>query len=61
MGEFSHIRMQVAIREVKASPAFKIEHPELSMPAFVTNEPPDSFPHAIHEALDLKAAQMQLN
>ena len=37
-------RIQSAIQQVKASPAFQLHHPELTMPRFVTHAQPDHFP-----------------
>ena len=52
--------MQSAIQEVKATPAFKLQHPELAMPQFITHVQPDHFPAEGYEPLKFKVTQLQL-
>ena len=52
--------MQSAIHEVKAAPTFKLQHPELTMPQFITHGQPDHFPDESYKPLEFKVTQLQL-
>ena len=44
-------RLQSAIQLVKVTPAFKLQHPELTMPRFITHVQPDCYPNAPYAPL----------
>ena len=53
-------RMQLAIREVKAAPAFKMLHPELAIPDYILHQQPSHYLNADYDYLPLKVTQQQL-
>ena len=52
--------MQFAIRDVKAAPAFKLQHPELTMPKLIAHTQPSHYLDANYKTLDFKVTQHQL-
>ena len=52
-------RVQLAIRAVKATPAFKMQHPGLAIPDYILHQPPSYYPDAIYDYLPLKITQQQ--
>ena len=53
-------RMQLAIRDIKAAPAFKLQHPELPIPDIIIHAQPPHYPDEQYAYLPLKVTHGQL-